>query len=175
MLICLHLPVALIAQQAFDAVPADRRPTPGNIDALSDALVMLLVCAAPDPAALEGDAKTTVQDIRTFTHDAISVFFERFRTLVEDTNGGADEEDIEEAWRHMNVFIGDLRRRQYQDDEFLPELVDGLAPLIAQDVKGMERLHWLFGDNREWFKEQKHALDERRKVCCLTWLHTSYR
>ena len=135
---------------------------------------MLLVCAAPDPAALEGDAKATIQTIRTFTHHAISVFFERFRSLVRDTNGGADEEDINEAWRDMNWFIFRLRKRQYQDEEFLPELVDGLAALVEQDIQGIKRLRTFWHDHREWFKERKHELDERRKVCCMALSHTSH-
>ena len=161
-------PVALVAQQAFDAVPADRRPTADDIDALSHALVMLLICAAPDPAALEGDGKATIQAIRTFAHHAISVFFERFRTLVGNTNGKADEEDIDRAWQYMDRFIFYLRTRQYQDDEFLPELVDGLAALIEQDEKGVERLrsngcfNW---NNRDWFKDRVQEVKERREVC----------
>ena len=100
---------------------------------MSNALDMLLICAAPDPAALEGDTKATIQAIRMFTHHAISVFFERFRTLVGGTNGEADKEDIDKAWRHMNIFIDVPRERRYQDDEFLLTLVDGLASLFMQD------------------------------------------
>ncbi|KAI0698852.1 hypothetical protein C8Q76DRAFT_248362 [Earliella scabrosa] len=159
--------VALIAQQVFDAASTDRRPTEDKIWDLCAALDLLLACAAPDPAALEGDAKATIQAIRTSTHHAISVFFERFRTLVGDTKGEAKKSDVEKAWKSIDSFIYRLQRRRHQDDEFLPELLDGLEALIEQDVEVIERLHPYLCDHREWIREQKRGLDDRRKVCCL--------
>ena len=167
-------PVALVAQQAFDAAPTDRRPTVDEIWDLRNALGLLLLCAAPDTATHESDAKATIQAIRKFTHHAISVFLERFWILVVDTNGKADKPHSDKAWRCMNWFIYYLRR-YYQDEEFLPELVDGLAALIAQEERGLDRLlqDELF-KNREWFTERKCELDERRKVRCLALLRTSH-
>ena len=138
------------------------RLTADDIGALSNALVLLLMCAASDPALLEGDVKATIQSIRTFAQHAISIFFERFQTFVRDTNGTSDEENIDRAWGTMNRFIHGLR-----DEEFLPELVDGLETLIELDVHGIERLKWRWADNREWFKKRKRERDERRKVCFL--------
>ena len=126
---------------------------------------MLLICAAPDPAALEGDTKATIQAIRMFTHHAISVFFVRFRTLVGNTNSAADRLEMNRAWRYMDWLIHYYRRQGYQDDEFLPDLVDGLASLITKDQTGIDRqLDPRLRDHEEWFKDEKRKLNERRMV-----------
>ncbi|KAI0704105.1 hypothetical protein C8Q76DRAFT_220152 [Earliella scabrosa] len=153
--------IAVVTEQAFlEASTSDRRPTADELNDLRHALDLLLFCAAPDPAALEGDSKTTVQVIRRYTHRAISVFFDRFRALVRDTSGET-ESDVDRAWLYMNEFIDDCRRRPYQDEEFHPDVVDGLASVIAQDERGIDRLDNILDyDNREWFQDRIQVLHE---------------
>ena len=162
----LTIQVAVVTEQAFlEASTSDRRPTADELNNLRHALDLLLFCAAPDPAAVEGDSKTTVQVIRRYTHRAISVFFDRFRALVGDTSGET-ESDIDRAWLYMNEFIDDFRRRLYQEDELHPDVVDGLASVIAPDERGIDRLDHLYDyDNREWFQDQIQILHGLRMVC----------
>ena len=146
-----------------------------ELNHLHYALALLLICAAPNPAALEGEAKVTIQAIRAFTHHAISVFFELYRPFVGVQTNRVAESLTGIAWANTNWVIQFFQKAQYEDDEFLPDLVDGLESLIAQDAKGIEWLHSpnLY-DHREWFREMKCELDKRRKVCCLALLPTSH-